>query len=35
MNKELSDSEIKKNRENVTKSKKMFLDIVKKKKKGG
>jgi DNA replication protein DnaD len=34
MNKELSDAEIEKNKENVTKSKNLFLDIVKKKKKG-
>ena len=35
MKKKLSDLEIKKNQENITKSKKMFLDIVKNKKKGG
>ena len=34
MNKKLSEAEIKKNKENVTKSKKLFLDIVKRKKKG-
>lgn len=33
--KKLSDAEIEKNKERVTKSKELFLDIVKKKKKGG
>ncbi|GAH48570.1 unnamed protein product, partial [marine sediment metagenome] len=33
MKKNLSDDEIKKNKENITKSKKMFLDIVKGKEK--
>ena len=33
--KKLSDAEIEENKERVTKSKELFLDIVKKKKKGG